>query len=109
MTITDRVKSILKASKPSRNDDKELWIIYAQKSGVNLSSFQIDKIREMPSFETIRRVRQKIQEQGQFEADPKVQEARYEKYKKVRGQIGASDSKSAEQLLQERGYIIVDG
>ena len=35
--------------------------------------------------ETIRRLRQKLQEQGQYLPDEKITEARYEKFKQVRG------------------------
>lgn len=72
MTTSERVESILKHSKEARNSDKQLWIIYAQKSGVGLSQSQIEKIVDMPSFETLRRVRQKIQEQGKYEADKEI-------------------------------------
>lgn len=81
MTITQRVQSILEFSKAARNDDKELWLIYAQKSGVDLTPLQIQKIKNMPSFETLRRVRQKIQQVGRYKAAPEVEAAR--KYKSV--------------------------
>lgn len=53
MKTSDRVEYILQASKSARNSDKELLIIYMQKSGMNLSPQQIEVFRDMPSAETI--------------------------------------------------------
>lgn len=108
MTTTDRIRSILRVSHKSRNSDLELWIIFAQKSGMNLSQYQIDKLRLMPSFETIRRTRQKIQEQGDLRADPEVEERRYEKFKQVRGEIGSSQPESVEEQLNRLNLRIVE-
>lgn len=87
MTVSQRVKNILGASRAARNSDIELWLIYAQKSGMDLSDKQIATLKKMPTFETIRRCRQKWQELGQFKADPKIEQARFEKFKQVRQDI----------------------
>lgn len=79
MTITQRVENILRASQDARNSDKELWLIYAQKSGVGLSSQQLEAIRDMPSFETLRRVRQKIQQVGSYPATESITKERAHK------------------------------
>jgi len=76
MTTTQRVENILAASHDARNSDKELWLIFAQKFGMNLTDQQIATFKKMPSMETIRRVRQKIQEDGRYKADPKVAKER---------------------------------
>jgi DNA-binding transcriptional regulator WhiA len=76
MTVTERIKNILKHSKAARNSDTELLVIYMQKSGMDLSARQVDIFRDMPSTETIRRVRQKLQESGQYEADSSVKKQR---------------------------------
>lgn len=81
MTITQRISAILDHSKAARNSDTELLLIYMQKSGMDLSPKQIDVFRNMPSFETIRRTRQKIQQVGRYKAAPEVEAAR--KYKSV--------------------------
>lgn len=105
MTIAQRVENILRASKAARNSDTELQIIYMQKSGMNLSEAQKQKFRELPHMETIRRTRQKLQEQGKYPADEEVNEARFEKYKQVKQNINYD---SPEQLLEARGYRIVN-
>jgi hypothetical protein len=79
MTITDQVENILRASKQARNSDTELQIIYMQKFGLNLTDHQVELFRNMPSLETIRRVRQKIQEQGKYPADQAVRGERKRK------------------------------
>jgi len=91
MTIGQQVENILKASKRSRSDDKELFIIYMQKWGMALSDIQIETFRRMPSFETLRRVRQKIQQAGLYLADELTEKRRFEKYKNVKQQISFSD------------------
>lgn len=96
MNITQRVQAILGASKAARNSDKELLLIYMQKAGMGLSDAQVRVFREMPSPETIRRTRQKIQEAGDFPADKEVDEARFQKFKHVRESIQTDD---VEQLL----------
>lgn len=80
MNTTQRVESILKASRKARNSDFELWLIFAQKCGVSLSQHQIERLREMPSFETIRRTRQKYQMDGKYRADKEVEDARFDKF-----------------------------
>lgn len=76
MTITNQVANILRAIPSTRSSDKELLVIYMQKSGMNLSPAQIEKFRSMPSFETLRRVRQKIQEDGKYPASDLVKKER---------------------------------
>lgn len=105
MTINERVKAILGASHAARNSDKELWLIYAQKSGVNLSAVQIEAIRKMPEFETLRRVRQKIQATGLHMADDKVYAARMEKASKVRQTIPWMEDKDVEYTLDGRRIL----
>lgn len=104
MKVTDQVENILRVSQKARNSDKELMIIYMQKFGMELSEKQIDLFRQMPAFETIRRIRQKLQEEGKYPASKEVDNARFEKYKQVRGEIGVGDP---EQLLEAKGYRVI--
>lgn len=103
MNVATRVENILRASRAARNSDTELLIIYMQKSGMDLSPLQMDKFRNMPSPETIRRTRQKLQEQGKFPADEAVDKARFEKYRAVKSNI---KSESPEKLLEAQGYHV---
>lgn len=98
MSVTNQVEAILSHSRLARNSDKELWLIYAQKAGVNLSYEQMQAIRSLPSFETIRRVRQRLQEKGLYAADPQVNEIRYNKFKQMRF------GEDAETVLERRIY-----
>ena len=84
MKLTEQVENILRVSKKARNSDKELLIIYMQKSGMNLSDAQIDKFKDMPSMESITRARRILQEQGKYEATEEVDEARFEKYQEAK-------------------------
>lgn len=104
MKISQQVENILKVSTQARNSDKELIILYMQKFGMELSDKQIKKFREMPSTETIRRVRQQLQEQGKYPASPEVDKARFEKYKEVKANI---KSGSTEELLEGQGYKVL--
>ena len=105
MKISERVENILKVSHAARNSDKDLIVIYMQKSGMELTPKQIKVFKEMPSTETIRRVRQQLQEQGKYEADEEVNEMRYKKFKSVRENI---KSESAEEALAKIGYRIAE-
>lgn len=100
MNVTERVTNILKASKEARNSDKELWIIYAQKSGVGLSEQQIEKIKDMPSFETLRRVRQKIQSEGRYEANPEIKKERAHKAMVIQQNEPKASSEQLERLIR---------
>lgn len=108
MTTGQRVEAILKASRKARDSDKELLRIYMVKSGLELTSKQFDILLEMPAFETITRIRRKYQERGMYRAEKLVDDARFDKFKKVRGEIGAADERTAEELLESRGYRIAD-
>lgn len=103
MTIQDRVENILKVSDKARNSDRELMLIYMQKSGMELTSKQMEVFRNMPSMETIRRIRQKLQEQGKYPASEQVNEERYRKFKQTRQNI---KYQSPEQLLENLGYKV---
>lgn len=99
MSITERVKNILEASHAARNSDMELHIIYMQKSGMNLTQGQIATFRSIAPQWTIRRIRQKLQQQGQFSADQAVNEFRYKQFKKVRSEIAYETPETVHQLL----------
>ena len=105
LKISEQVENILKVSVDARNSDKELIILYMQKFGMELTPKQIQTFREMPSTETIRRVRQQLQERGMYEATEEVNEARYNKFKEVQTNI---KSESAESLIEKQGYKVLE-
>lgn len=108
-SITQRVENILRASEKARNSDKELLVIYFQKSGMNLSEQQIDVFRKMPSTETIRRVRQSLQEQGKYPASETVNEKRYSKFREMRGSVGVASTQQTERILEDGTIILPNG
>ena len=87
MTVGQRIEAILGAMPDTRNSDAELWLVYAYKSGLGLSKEQERIFRDMPSFETIRRTRQKLQEQGKYPANDNVRTVRQAKAANVRTNI----------------------
>ena len=108
MNITERVKKIMIAVPITRSSDKELEIVYMQKAGMDLTPAQVNLFKQLPSMETIRRIRQKIQESGELLATPEVEKARFEKYKKTKGAIGVTNAVEAEELL-DGTLILPDG
>lgn len=98
----------MQAVPATRSSDKELLIVYMQKAGMDLTPSQIAMYKELPSMETIRRIRQKIQENGELLATPEVEKARFEKYKKTKGAIGVTNAVEAEELL-DGTLVLPDG
>lgn len=105
MTETERVEGILKASKQARNSDKELILIYMQKAGMDLDQRQLNIFRDLPAFETLRRIRQKLQESGKYEADKPVKENRKFKAMQMQQQAPSFSANGLEQTLN--GQVIL--
>lgn len=100
MNVTDRVRNILRASELARNYDRELLLIYMEKSGMELTERQKRIFREMPSFETIRRIRQKIQEEGHFLPNVAVGRARKLRGYVMRQNIVGAGADKVERIIQ---------
>lgn len=100
LKISEQVENILRVSHAARNSDRELLILYMAKFGMGLTKEQEDKFRKMPSTETIRRTRQALQEQGKYPADKEVDEARFQKYRKMRYEYKYNDdTNTVERIL----------
>lgn len=69
------VERILKRNHKARNSDKDLIVDYLNSVGMNLSPHQEQILRDV-SFESIRRTRQKFQEQGLYKADEPIAKER---------------------------------
>lgn len=108
MKTSERVENILRASNDARNSDRELLIIYMQKSGMDLTDEQIEIFRKMPSAETITRIRRQLQEQGKYPASEKVQEERYQKFKQHQAEYGVGDANDPYAHLAKLGLKIAD-
>lgn len=77
-TIRSGVLRLLKEDERCRNDDKWLiWRFLREEAGVRIF-IPFEQFRDMPSFESIRRMRQHIQntEQKLLPTDPEVRTAR---------------------------------
>lgn len=103
MTTKQRVENLLKFSRNARNSDIELLILYMQKSGMELTDRQIEVFKNMPSAETITRIRRKLQEQGKYEADESIQEARYAKMQDYQNEYS-----DPIKNLARLGYVIAE-
>ena len=77
------VRQILAQFPETRSDDKELIIRAWEAQGLILSFYQKQKLRTIFSNETIRRSRQKIQEEGLFPPDEKTRRGRKLKQAKM--------------------------
>ena len=82
--VTNTVRAILSRSKIARNSDRHLLIEFMQISGMELTEKQQEVFLHLPSLESVRRVRQKLQENGNYPADEKI--ARERDYKSMRMQ-----------------------
>lgn len=109
MTIADRVKNILSASVEARNSDKALLKIYMLKSGLDLTSKQMDLLIDMPSFETITRVRRDVQAKGQYTASEGIRRQRKAKSLVVQQNAPTASTHRLEQILEDGTIITYDG
>ena len=58
-------------------------------------------------MQTLGRIRRKLQENGEFEADPGVNEVRYQKFKQAKYGMVGSKGEEVEKLLESKGYKIL--
>ena len=73
--VADRVKEILSRNLSARNSDKYLLLDYLQEQGVNFTPEQTEIFLSV-NFESITRVRRKLQEEGKYLADPEIEKQR---------------------------------
>lgn len=74
--IKSIVESALRTSHKARNSDKALILMVWSECGLVLDDKQREIWKKLPSSESIRRTRQKLQENGEYLADKPVQKAR---------------------------------
>lgn len=75
---------------------------------MDLTPEQIKLFKSLPSMETIRRIRQKLQEDGKYPATKQVEDARYRKYVLAKGSIGVTNARQTEELL-DGTLVLADG
>lgn len=106
--VKDQVEEVLSYSRQARNSDKELLLQFMQNSGMNLSLVQMEKFRNMPSSETIRRIRQKLQEGGKYVADQKIKRERNYRSYAMQQQMPQAKPEQVEQILTQRAIPWLD-
>lgn len=85
------IEKALELYPETRNDDKKLilavWYLQDNNYDKNFRHFFQTKAK---SPETIRRTRQRLQEQGLYRSNEKIEQYRYELFKKARWSRGAT-------------------
>ena len=82
-----------------RNSDKALIVRVWEQQGFHLNLWQTQQFFRSASPETVRRIRQKVQEKGLYPADENVQkERRYRSYR-VQQVVTRATAKYIEQVL----------
>lgn len=90
MRTSTLVERIL-AEKPETRDSDRLLILYVwQAQGLKLTAEQIQQYKEVSSPESIRRTRQKLQEDGKYRASEQVEQERYERYVETKDAIATA-------------------
>lgn len=102
MSITQDVEYILSMNRDARNSDKALYIEFMQKRGMDLSPEQIARFMRIPSLESVRRTRQKIQEQGKYPADQRVKAERNWKSMRMQQNMPAAKPEAVERIVEPR-------
>ena len=99
MRVTDKVQNILWTEPKTRSSDKELLIAYMQSEGMNLDGQQIAIFKTMPSTETIRRIRQKIQERGLYKATDVVTRERTWRANRMQQNMPSAKPNTVENII----------
>lgn len=87
MRVKDKVARVLDQKPETRDNDKLLMLYVWQIEGFYLSDKQIEQFKNASSPESIRRMRQKLQEEGKYLASPEVEEQRYQMYTETKDAI----------------------
>ena len=82
-SIKPKVIEILEHSQSARNSDKDLILQVWESCGLILDEKQKEIWKNLPSSESIRRTRQKLQELGKYKADHEIIKAREENRKNM--------------------------
>ena len=81
------VERVLSQKPEARDDDKLLMLEIWEMQGLCFSETQKKAFRRASSPESIRRTRQKFQQEGEYTASEKVEEQRYQMYVETKDAI----------------------
>jgi len=101
MRVKDEVEAILQEVPSARNSDRVLFIEYMQRNGMNLSLSQREQFWNLAMPETVRRIRQKLQEGGKYMATDKVRRERQHKGWIVQQNIPSVSPKDVQRILEQ--------
>ncbi len=94
MTLKEKIKKLLEVKPQLRNSDKELLLEIFRLKGVGLTQSQEEKIRDLPAFESITRLRRKAQEEYEkLQAVEVVRQARQIKETEYRSEYSNGQEK----------------
>lgn len=108
MRVSDEVEEILKEMPSARNSDRVLFLEYMQRNGMNLSLAQQERFWSLAMPETVRRVRQKLQEQGKYVATDKVLKERFRKSLIVQQNIPKTKPENVQKVLEQPAISWLD-
>lgn len=103
-TTTQLVEQMLRDRPATRNDDRVLIIAVFESLGLELTDSQVKKFHDMPSTETIRRVRQSIQSKGKYQASENVQQYREVKSQEMTQSSPQASPQRLEGILEDKNY-----
>lgn len=103
--LTPLIEAILRDSPKARDSDSELNIQVLLRLGVELTDAQIDKLRDI-NFESIRRTRQKLQEQGKYLPSPGVARQRRLKSYIMQQNTPTARPDRIERLVNEQPHAL---
>ncbi|OUJ18875.1 hypothetical protein AMET1_0526 [Methanonatronarchaeum thermophilum] len=92
-TVTATVEQTLQNNKKARNNDTYLTLLVLEQLGYAEYNYTHDhyqitigqkELQEMPALESIRRTRQKLQQQGKYPPTPQIQQHRKKEEQKIR-------------------------
>lgn len=87
MRVKDKVERVLSVNTNARNDDKVLMLQVWEIEGFYLTENQKKAFMQSSSPESIRRMRQKMQEEGKYRASEAVEQKRYELFEQTKQAI----------------------
>lgn len=101
MRVTDEVRKILATNIQARNSDRELLLAYMDNEGMDLSPKQREIFRHMPSMETVRRIRQKLQEGGHYLANKNIATERTFKSYAMQQNTPTAKPETIERIIEQ--------
>lgn len=103
--LTPLIEKILAVSTKSRDSDHELIIQVLLARGFNPTMHQINLLREV-NFESIRRTRQKLQQNGKYPSSPGVARQRKLKSYVIQQNAPIAKPERIEKLINEQLNIL---